>query len=206
MRAQRVTPVASLVEFFKDAVTEAMQQQKVRAADQTSYYVVNLLTLFARSEALFDPAADGPLLRPLAAMLADAVAASDSQERNFALQRLGDVSLFVAGFFGEGLASKPVDVDYYVHMGGSAYGSLSENVRGTVRGRAYGEVFAELAAKFQDFVDVLAEVRDQARASRDVDVLRLYELWLKTGSARAARLLRNAGVEPNQLLDADFKH
>lgn len=206
MRALRVTPVASLVEFFKDAVAEAMQQQKVRAADQTSYYVVNLLTLFARSEALFEPAADGPQLRPLAAMLADAVTASDPQERNFALQRLGDVSLFVAGFLGEGLASKPVDVDYYVQMGGSAYGSLSANVRGTVRGRAYGEVFAELAAKFQDFVDVLAEVRDQARSSHDVDVLRLYELWLKTGSTRAARLLRNAGVEPNQLLDADFKH
>src|SRR5690606_29089302 len=146
MRAERVTPVASLVEFFKDAVAEAMLQQKVSAADQTSYYIVNLLTLFARSEALFEPAPEGgPQLRPLAAMLADAVAASDLQERNFALQRLGDVSLFVAGFFGEGLASKPVDVDYYVHMGGSAYGSLSANVRNTVRGRAFGEVFAELA-------------------------------------------------------------
>ena len=207
MRAERVTPVASLVEFFKDAVAEAMLQQKVSAADQTSYYIVNLLTLFARSEALFEPAPEGgPQLRPLAAMLADAVAASDLQERNFALQRLGDVSLFVAGFFGEGLASKPVDVDYYVHMGGSAYGSLSANVRNTVRGRAFGEVFAELAVKFQDFVDVLAEVRDHARSSRDADVLRLYELWLRTGSTRAARLLRNAGVEPNQLLDADFKH
>ncbi|HEX6997584.1 MAG TPA: hypothetical protein VF322_05535 [Gammaproteobacteria bacterium] len=202
----RVTPVASLVEFFKDAVADAMQRQNVRADDHTSFYVVNLLALFARSEALFDPVADRPSLRPLAAMLADAVWASDRDERNFALQRLGDVSLFIAGFFGDGFATKPVDVDYYVQMGGSAYDSLSGNLRGTVRGRAYGAVFAELAAKFQDFVDVLSDVRDQAQASHDVDVLRLYELWLRTRSNRAARLLRLAGVEPNQLLDAEFKH
>jgi len=201
-----VTPVASLTEFFKDAVARAMEQQNVSAADHTSYYIVNLLTLFARSEALFDPADEGPTLRPLAAMLADALSASDTQERNFALQRLGDVSLFVAGFFGEGLGTKPVDVDYYVQMGGSAYGSLSASVRGTARGRALGEIFAELAVKFQAFVDVLAQVRDQAQSAQNVDVLRLYEMWLKTGSARAASLLRAAGIEPNRLLDVDFKH
>ena len=45
MQAERVTPVASLVEFFKDAVAEAMHRQKVSAADHTAFYIVNLLTL-----------------------------------------------------------------------------------------------------------------------------------------------------------------
>ena len=98
---------------------------------------------------------------------------NDALTRNLVLQRVGDTSLFVAGFFGDGFARKLVDVDYYIDMGGAAYGWLSENVRGTVRGRAFSGVFAELARKFRDFVDVLAEIRDSGRASDDFDILRI---------------------------------
>ncbi|HEX5421620.1 MAG TPA: hypothetical protein VFY39_16635 [Gammaproteobacteria bacterium] len=201
----RVRPVASLTEFFKESVSTAMRKQGLDADDHTAYYVVNLLTLFARSEALHH-GAEGPVFRPLASMLAEAVEAPSAEQRNFALQRLGDVSLFVAGFFGESLSQKLVDLDYYVRMGGSAYGSLSENVRGSLRGRVFAAVFAELAAKFQDFVDVLSEVRDSARGSGDADVLRLYESWLRTGSKRAARLLRKLGIEPSAALDLSIRH
>lgn len=201
----RVRPVASLQEFFKDSVGSAMHKQGLDADDHTAYYVVNLLTLFARSEALFD-GADGPVLRPLASILAEAVEATSVEQRNFALQRIGDISLFVAGFFGEGLSQKLVDLDYYVRMGGSAYGSLSENVRGSLRGRVFASVFAELATKFQEFVDVLSEVRDAARGSDETDVLRLYDVWLRTGSRRAAALLRRLGVDPSAALDGSTRH
>jgi hypothetical protein len=81
-------------------------------------------------------------------------------------------------------------------MGGNAYGSLSEEIRGTTRGQALAGVYSELARKFQLLVDVLNEVRDGARQSSDIDVLRTYEIWLKTGSRRAAALLRQHGVVP----------
>jgi hypothetical protein len=204
-RSDQVTPVVSLQEFFKNSVTQAMARQRVEAADLTAYYVVNLLTLFGRSEQLFDREHGSVGLRPLAAVLAQAAAAERAEERRYALQRIGDVSLFVAGFLGESLARRIVGVDYYVQMGGTAYGSLAECVRGTVRGRALSAVFAELAEKFRDFVDVLGEVRDAA-ANRDQDVLHLYELWLTTGSRRAARLLRRAGIEPNDVLNMHTRH
>jgi hypothetical protein len=200
----RVRAVRSLQEFFKNSVSTAMDKQGVDADDLTAYYVVNLLTLYARSEALYE--GGGQPLKPLALMLAEAVDASSVEERNYALQRVGDISLFVAGFFGESLADKQVDIDYYVSMGGSAYSSLSGYVRGSVRGQAYTSVFAELGAKFQDFVDVLTEVRDEARGNDVVDVLRLYEVWLRTGSTRAARMLRRLGIEPNQALDGTTHH
>jgi hypothetical protein len=192
--------VASLQEFFKDSVETALRKQGVAADDHTAFYLVNLLTLFTRA----DTHVSGD--KPLALMLADAAEAGDARERNFVLQRIGDTSLFVAGFFSESFARKLVDVDYYIDIGGSAYGSLSASVRGTVRGRVFGEVFAELARKFRDFVDVLTEVRDAAKGSADTDVLRLYEVWLKTRSERAARLLRARGIEPNQALDVDTRH
>jgi hypothetical protein len=205
-QVEKIRPVTSLQEFFKDSVAEAMEKQGVAADDHTAYYVVNLLTLFARSEKLYDRGTDGPGPPPLALLLAEAAEASDSQTRNLVLQRVGDTSLFVAGFFGDGFARKLVDIDYYIDIGGAAYGSLSANVRGTIRGRAYGSVFAELAQKFRDFVDVLAEIRDSGRGADDFDILRLYDVWLKTGSMRAARLLRSQGIEPNTTLDASTRH
>lgn len=201
----RVHAVASLQEFFKDSVAAAMANQGVAADDHTAYYVVNLLTLFARHETLYDRGKPGPGLQPLALLLAAAADTPDRETRNALLRRVGDTSLFVAGFLGDGFARKLIDVDYYIDMGGAAYGRLHDNVRGTRDGRAFGPVFAELAAKFGDFVDVLAEIRDSGKAAA-IDVLRLYELWLKTRSRRAARLLREHGLEPNATLDVATRH
>lgn len=207
MRANdRVRPVASLQEYFKNSVADAMQRQGVEADDHTAFYVVNLLTLFSRSEALYEKSGDTVGLKPLALMLAEAVDAASVEQRNFTLQRIGDISLFVAGFFGDSLARRLVDVDYYIRMGGSAYSSLSDSVRGTLRGRVFAAVFAELASKFPAFVDVLADVRDESAERQDIDVLRLYELWLRTGSARAKKLLRRLGIEPNPGLDPETHH
>jgi hypothetical protein len=202
----RVHAVASLQEFFKDSVATAMAKQGVAADDHTAYYVVNLLTLFARHETLYDHSKPpGPGLQPLALLLAAAAESGNREVRNAMLRRVGDTSLFVAGFLGDGFARKLIDIDYYIDMGGAAYGRLSDNVRGTSEGRAFGTVFAELAEKFRDFVDVLAEIRDSGRAAA-IDVLRLYEVWLRTGSRRAARLLREHGLEPNATLNVATRH
>ena len=187
--------VVNLREFFHESVQQALKHQHVAVEDQTEHYVVNVLTTFARSEALYENQAANNTLPPLVNMLAAAMAAPTTEQRNRLLQRLGDVSLFVAGFFSHSFARKLVDVDYHISMGGRAYSSLADNVRGA-RGRAFSAVFTELAGKFQRMVDVLNEVAEMARPASDKDVLRLYEIWLKTGSPRARQLLSQLGVEP----------
>ncbi len=128
-------------------------------------------------------------------MLAHAADARSPAERDATLQRLGDVSLFVAGFFAHGFERRLVDVDYHVAMGGRAYSTLaSANVSGPRR--ALNGVFGELARKFQSVVDAIGEISDSARVWSSKDVLRLYELWLKTGSPRAQGLLQQLGVAP----------
>jgi hypothetical protein len=201
-----LVPVASLQEFFRASVDAAMATNKVAVEDHTAHYVVSLLTLFARAEALHDGPARGPRLRPLALMLADAMSAPPGDNRNNGLQRLGDVALFVAGFMAESLDRSPVGVDYYVKMGGAAYHSLAGRLPANARGRAFAPVFRELAAKFTDLVDVLAEVRHSAASSRDDDVLRLYEQWLKTGSRRARRMLVRLGIEPTAQAASAWQH
>ncbi|HEY7929888.1 MAG TPA: hypothetical protein VID71_07750, partial [Steroidobacteraceae bacterium] len=107
--ARGVLKVANLREYFHGELHGALAHRHVAVEDQTEQYVVNLLTLFARSEQLFEQTPEGVRLRPLAHMLAAALEAPTSLERERALQRLGDVSLFVAGFFAHSFARKLVD-------------------------------------------------------------------------------------------------
>jgi hypothetical protein len=188
--------VRNLTEFFRDSLRAALDKQQAAVDDHTEHYVVNMLTMFARSEALFEATPQGPRLVPLALMLAEAADAATSAQRARMLQRLGDVSLFMAGFFAQGFATRLVDVDYHIAMGGRAYGTLAETCGAGMRGRALGAVFAELASKFQRLVDALNEVSEMAHRHDHRDVLRQYEIWLKTGSPRAHGILRSLGVEP----------
>ena len=190
-----VIPVSNLQQYFHESIEEVVSRQSVEIDPHATHYVVNLLTLYSRSEALYEDAGGHYGLKPLAFMMRDAVDAPTLEERRFALQRLGDVALFIAGCFADSLAEKLVDLDYYIYMGGSAYGSLSDEMRGSIRGRAFSAIFGELARKFQVMVDVLNEVSESARDSQDRDILRLYEVWLKTGSQRAEALLRREGIE-----------
>src|SRR2546421_638497 len=193
--SSRVLPVANLREFFKDALQGALAKQHLAVEDQTEHYVVNLLTLFARSEALYESTPEGARLKPLALMLAEALEARSAGDRNRNLQRLGDVSLFIAGFFAQSFARKLIDIDYHIAMGGRAYGALAHTLtRG--RGRVLGKVFSELAQKFQPMVDALNEVSETSYQHTDKDILRLYEIWLKTGSRRCYDILKRLGVDP----------
>ena len=195
-RNRKVITSANVCEFFRDSVETALVNQNLCADDHTVHYVVNVLTMFTRAEELFEDTSEGRQLKPLALMLADALEATSDRQQNDALRRLGDVSLFISGFFSQMFARRLVDMDYYVAMGGNAYGSLHQRVRGTRNGRAFASVYRELARKFQGFVDVIWEVSEGAQVSNDRDILRLYEIWTKTGSKRAGALLAKLGIQP----------
>ena len=204
-RSTRVLPVANLREFFKDELHGALEKQQVAVEDQTEHYVVNLLTAFARSEAFYESTPEGRRVKPLVVMLSEALEAPCPEDRNRSLQRLGDVSLFVAGFFAQSFARKLIDIDYHIAMGGRAYATLAETLsRG--RSRVLGNVFGELARKFQPLVDALNEVSETSCTHSDKDILRLYEIWLKTGSRRSYDLLRRLGVEPTSAGGTAFAH
>lgn len=192
----RLITDGNIKRFFQESITDALARQRLRAAEATVVYLVNLLVSFMRSEGLFEQTPDGPMLKPLALIYGEALEAPSAAARDLALRRLGDVALFIAGLFSYGLRRKLVDIDYYVSMGGNAYGVLAERTRTHAMARVPSDTYAELARRFVDFVDVLAEVNARAQPHADRDLMRLYEIWLRTGSRRAARLLREAGVEP----------
>jgi hypothetical protein len=203
-----IQPVANLKEFFKDALHDALTHQHVAVEGETEHYVVNLLTMFSDADALYERTPRDETrarLKPLVVMLGEALEAPTPEARCRGLQRLGDVSLFIAGFFSAGFTRKLVDIDYHVAMGGRAYGTLAETVP-VARGRALRQVFAELAAKFQPMVDALNEISESAYQHSAQDRLRLYELWVKTGSERSRRILRKLGIEPAPAARTTLSH
>lgn len=178
----------SPVEYFKELVDGALAHQGLVANELTSYYVVQLLAGFLQQRG--GDAHDEPLGIQLARALD-----SGGVEQRASLKQIGDESLFVSGFFSDSLKRKLVDVDYYASIGGVAYQALSR-----YETDAFSPVFAELAQKFIPFVDVLSEVSERSACASNMDLLRLYERWLKTGSRRSGQLLAERGVVPNTSL------
>ncbi|TDJ69298.1 MAG: hypothetical protein E2O35_01560 [Proteobacteria bacterium] len=188
---------ANVREYFHDQVDAALTKQAVKLDDTTMVYVVGLLTTYTQTPALFDETDDGLDIKPLAMHYADALNAASSAERSAALRRLGDVALFISGLFADSLNRKLNDVDYYIAMGGTAYSYVHDLALARPAERNMRSLFAELAEKFTDLVDVLGEVGDRSNLRSNSDVLRLYDLWLKTGSTRAFDRLQRLGLNPS---------
>lgn len=177
----------SPAEYFRELVDSALKRQQLAARELTSFYLVNLLTGFVHLDRTAAPPEDDALgIRFVKALQAAGVRQRDE------LRQVGDLSLFIAGFFADSLTRSLVDIDYYVYLGEYAYGSLAR--RGD---DSFTDVFDELSEKFAAFVDVLGEVSERSALASNADLLRLYEKWLRTRSRRSGELLAARGIVPN---------
>lgn len=175
------------MEYFRELVERAMERQGLYSSELSSYYLVQLLDSFVDLDQVYAEM-DVEREKTLAELLCDAL--SSSGNRRFALLKFtGDLALFVSGFFCDSIARTRVDLDYYVRLGGYAYGGAARTSPLEI-----ASVFQELAAKFGRFVDVLNEVSEESAITENAGILRLYERWLETGSRRSEALLRREGV------------
>lgn len=176
----------NLTEFFRDLLQTAMRSQEVRSSEESEFYLVKLLEAFAHPEG-------GWFDRPLAIEYLEAFH-TPLRHRYGRLKRVGDTALFVSGVFMESLHRQLVSSDYYMQLGRTAYAHLSAlpNDVGTVP----GDLFAELAERFSDFVRVLADISFERLFHGDVHLLRIYTRWMYTRSERDASWLRRHGIIP----------
>src|SRR5437870_8170666 len=113
---------ASVAEYFYEVVTEAIRNQGVDTSQTAEYYLVNLLAAFTKAP---PPGRDDAALGMKA--LAAVLAAPDERIRQ--LKDVGDTSLYISGFFADSLQRRLVDVDYYIQIGGRAYGELARHFK-----------------------------------------------------------------------------
>ena len=180
----------NLFSFFYDRVQEARRVQSVEVEEDTEFYLVNMLVDFLRTRQLVEVRGERVDELPLVLRLLDS-RANSSEHRFLHLKHLADSTLYVLGFFAESLQSSTVDLRYYRGMGQSAYRDLSV-MGGWRSAERVDQVFDELAAKFEECVELLTIVR-QGTPSH-ADILALYERYLETGDERAEARLRALGV------------
>ncbi len=195
----------NLQNYFHDCLNNSLHKHNVQATDYTIIYLTNLLINFTRTENFIDEYEGRSPVKPLALHYSEALNSTTVYERNIALRRLGDIALFVCGLFSDSLKTKAVDVDYYAAMGGTAYNHLSESHNINESGSVFKEVFHELSNKFVDFADVLSELNDNQGQSNK-NLLRAYEIWVKTGSKKARKLLLDSRIQPIETTTSFLKH
>jgi len=175
----------TLTEFFRELLQSAMRTQEVQLREETEFYLVTLLEKFARTERdWFD--------RPLGLEYLESFH-DPLVHRVGKLKRVGDTALFVSGLFMESLHRKLVSADYYMQVGREAYSHLS-GLSGV--GAGSGDLFAELAERFGEFVSILAEISFERFFAGDVHTLRVYTRWMYTQNDRDARWLMRQGLIP----------
>ncbi len=183
-------------DYFHAQIESSLSHQHVPLGVSAVDYLTRLLADFSNPHQLFQQTPEGLDFKPLALHYADAVHADGPRQRNLALKRLGDIALFISGMFAGSLARKVVDVDYYAAMGSAAYRDLHGILSTHFGDPAISSPFAELAGKFLVLVDVFAEVAEASHLGSRHDVLRNYEIWLRTDSPRALRKLQCQGIVP----------
>jgi hypothetical protein len=183
--------VTSLKQFFKSLLDEALGHTGLDVAEVTEFYLANLLAEFAAADRLFAPDEPGGAGEPLA-LLYHRAQAAEREERIRILRRLGDVSLYKAGFFAGALRESVVGQGYTIEMGRAAYAQVAALVRG-----GFAHVYDELGRKFRPLTEVLEGIAARSAAwSSPSGALRVYESWRRTGSDTLESVLVDAGLLP----------
>ena len=128
-----------LRDYFTEALGTALSAEHVKPEPATTAYLVNLLCEFAE--------------RPVQDVVDQPVAL---------LERVGDHTLYVSGFFSESLSRWELDRSYYLSVGRTAYIRLSALLGLGQSATQFVLVFEELGSEFPRFADVLAHVREQS--------------------------------------------
>lgn len=179
--------------LFAQLVSQALGETHVQPSPMATAYLIGLLGERVRTREGEEP--------PTLAEAWSAARLASGGTRIRRLRGLGDRALFVAGFFGESLDRSLVSRSYYRDMGRSAYRAVAASLSGRAGVGAAADggwpgLFQELADRFPELMQVLAEVSDRAHGQRPEWLLSLYERYLATGSARDRRRLVRAGCVP----------
>ena len=180
-----------LMEFFRERIQNAFARKHLAASPMTEFYLTNMLNDFRKADAFFQREEGESREEALALLLLKAIDANLNTKIRY-LKRLGDISLYTAGFFKERVRiKKTVDLHYYIRMGGGAYLNLATILEND---NTFSGLYTELAQLFPHLVEVLTFVARKDLGKSNKELIDLYEKWLATGDTSLEELLNQAGI------------
>jgi hypothetical protein len=194
----------SMREYFREALTVALRRSGEKLSPDVQAYVVNLLADFARAENVYAGTDRGE--KPVFVELLSRAQEAEPQEAVRIYKHMGDSSLYLTGFFTEGME---LGLDYYASMGSTAYASVAGLIRPTAA--TSSALFAELSDRFRSLVELLTAMSLHGARTAPVDdvgVLALVERYKRTGEREVLDALQQQGVvlRPGLRDDDDLVH
>ncbi len=152
-------------EFFYSKVGNASERLNISLSPELEHYLVTLLCDFIQPSSLnldeldiFDA--------PLAMIYKKALETTPHMQLKV-YKRLGDVSLYIAGYFKDSLNRKIVNEKYYISMGSSAYRTASQITRIRHNEAHFTRVYYNLALEFSKLVSIMSLVSNDLPQSLD---------------------------------------
>lgn len=180
--------------FFKEDLDKVLNNNNIHITDLAQFYIWNLL--------VYPPVTEVDRKRakqPLALVYGQAKDRGMGSRKSIEdLKYIGDICLLVTGFWWNSLARSLVDVDYYIGLGGSAYYDISQV------SPERSLMFVDLSSHFKEIVNALIEIGinlniavtlNQSVISNQ-DLLRAYEVWIKTHNRFLGKILVRHGIIP----------
>ena len=180
-------------EFFKEQLTHGQNKVGLKLSVDVEFYLVQLLCDYIRP--MDNQSQDGLLKVPLALMLKEALEAPREQQLA-KFKAIGDTSLYVSGYFPDYFNHKTFTMHYYMNLGAGAYSEVANIVKEKPNGRAFGEVYVELADNFVGIADLFSALAEKMSEKQDKNVLAIYDRWTKSRSERLRRQLEECGIQP----------
>lgn len=176
--------------YFQTIVNDAFEERRIETRPHVKSYVVDILKHYLIVENLFDEEdTAGKKTRKTMAEMYLSANQLGGRVRTEKLKKVGDTSLYISGFFSDSFQRKIIDVDYYVDMGKMAFGSLAQDVGEDT----FAKLFHELSEQFLNLVDVLALISQKAKITDEENVLRMMDVYAKTGSSLLGETLAERG-------------
>lgn len=118
---------------------------------------------------------------------------------SFLLAKLGDITLFMTGFFPERLTRKNMSLGYYIDLGKAAYINAGNNQKE----KALADIYINLAHRFTDYRNVLEHIDKKSMVERynkenltPNEIVQLLDLWYYSGNKLALKRLNKLGITP----------
>jgi len=183
----------TLDEYFSTAISVQIQDLSPPASDHVVHYLTSVLTRFSRSQDFFVLEENLNQLPTLALLYHEAASARTHEKRNTILRQLGDSALFIGALFFEHFSKKGINKDYFIGMGGSAYGALGSYNYGN------SEMFFDLSHRFPKFLEAVSKACSHRFHYDADDIFSLLERWQSSNSDTLRKQLHSLGITPIQL-------
>ena len=173
-------------DFFLHLIGKGLCESGVEVSPGVKTYLSELLQFYIFSDHLFSEVSSSGKRQTgcLAEMYLHSQISQKTSRDN--LKKIGDMSLYISGFFRESLKRRLISLDYYMQMGKNAYENLA--------GLRDKDLFEELAHHFKDLVFAFFCIYKKTTLPPQAYIISLVDQYMDTSSQQVAQKLKHYGI------------